>query len=253
MADARVDYRTTTRPSASRGRRPRPTSRRPSASWPANPPGQASPATRPPSGGSRRSTRPTRSSRTRASGASTTSSARTGRPTRGPARGGGAGRDPFGPGSPFAGFARARRRRRAAARARRRPVRVSIGRRGRRRRVLGLLPHDVRRRVRPAAGEPERFDGRPRANPSTSSSPGSGMAGAARAPGTADAARRRRTSRAAVEVTRRDHPRGGVPRHEPPRRGRGRRLEVTIPRGVATGSRVRLTGKGPGGRRPRTS
>ena len=54
----------------------RPTSRRPTGSWPGNGTRTSSRVTRPPSGGSRRSTRRTPSSRTRASAPSTTASAR---------------------------------------------------------------------------------------------------------------------------------------------------------------------------------
>jgi hypothetical protein len=49
----------------------------------------------------------------------------------------------------------------------------------------------------------------------------------------------------------RDHARGGLPRHDPPDRGRRQALEVTIPRGVTPAAAIRLTGKAPGGRRPR--
>ena len=47
---------------------------------------------------------------------------------------------------------------------------------------------------------------------------------------------------------RRAHPGGGLPRNDPAGRGRGQALEVKIPRGVDSGTRIRLSGKGPGGR-----
>ena len=107
----RWNTRTTTRPWAWTERPPRRRSRRPTAIWRVSCTRTRTPATRPPRPGSSRSTRPTRSFRTRRSAPSTTCSAPTGSRSRAPEGGGWAGReragfegDPFGPGGPFAGF-----------------------------------------------------------------------------------------------------------------------------------------------------
>jgi DnaJ-class molecular chaperone len=166
-------------------------------------------------------------------------------------------RDPFGPGSPFAGF-------------------NTTGFGGTR---AGGAPGGVRFEFRTtgggaggfsdffhmmfgdesaAAGEPERFGGGARAG-------GGGRAGGAGSgesidellarlgmagtiPGTdPGAASRQRVRPAPIEVTAElsleesYHGTSRIVELE------GRRLEVTIPRGASTGSRIRLTGKGPGG------
>jgi DnaJ-class molecular chaperone len=166
---------------------------------------------------------------------------------------GGGARDPFGPGSPFAGFGGFRA---GSARSSTGPGGVrfefrSTGDPG----AFSDFFHMMFGDESAAAGEPEVF--------STSSGESIddllqrlGMTGAAA--GRADGARSRinmggRTGAAAgtrrepIEVTAEltleesFHGTSRIVEIE------GRRLEVTIPRGVATGNKIRLTGKGPGG------
>ena len=175
----------------------------------------------------------------------------------GGARGSGAGGDPFGPGSPFAGF------------------RTSGGAAG----AGGAGPGGTRFEFRTsgdagsfsdffhmmfgdesaAAGEPQAF--------STSSGEsiddllqrlgmsGAGGAGAARGVRGSPSGEARRPGGAASQPQRREpisvtaeisleeafHGTSRIVEID------GRRLEITIPRGAATGSRIRLTGKGPDG------
>jgi curved DNA-binding protein len=165
-------------------------------------------------------------------------------------------RDPFGPGSPFAGFGGAR---------------AGGGSAG-----SGTGPGGVRFEFRTtggpggssfsdffhmmfgdesaAAGEPERFSGGTVRGGSGGGGSGEsieellarlGMAGGI--PGTEPAGTRQRVKPRAIDVTAElsleesFHGTSRVVEIE------GRRLEVTIPRGAATGSRIKLTGKGPGG------
>ena len=204
--------RTTTRSWACPGPRHRLRSRRRSASSPASTTRTRSPATPPPSASSRRSTRPTRSSAIRPSASSTTSSGRTGRRSAGPER------------------RRAARAARSAARrrVRRRRARAatsatSSGPRGDAgefsdffRMFFGERRHRRldRRRGRPPGAPADR-----RASASRTSSAGMGIDGDGRAARPAA----RRPTRAADAGPRgdgRDHPRGGVPRHDPAGRGR---------------------------------
>ena len=201
-----------------------------------------SPATRPPSSGSRTSTRPTRSCPT-PSKRKKYDRARQGLGglLRGPAATAAAAGDPFGPGGPFAGFGRARRgRRRGNVRYEFRTAggggdgfsdffRTFFGaRRGPRRR---------RARGRGAAAAARRA-----ARRSRTSSPGWACARRrdrrGRGPARLDRPTASAAGRADRRGDRRDRPRGGLPRHDPPAsRSTGRRLEVTIPRGADTGSR----------------
>jgi DnaJ-class molecular chaperone len=167
------------------------------------------------------------------------------------AAGGGAGaRDPFGPGSPFAGFG---------------GYRAAGGSAG-----GGTGPGGVRFEFRTAggpggagaagsfsdffhmmfgdegaaAGEPERFRGASGENVDELLAR-LGMAGTGAGAGTNAGTRARP---APVEVTAEIsleesfHGTSRIVELE------GRRLEVTLPRGAGTGSRIKLTGKGPGGR-----
>lgn len=177
------------------------------------------------------------------------------------AAGGGGGRDPFGPGSPFAGFG---------------GFRTAGGGSGN---GGGTGPGGVRfefRSARPgggggaafsdffhmmfddeagASGEPERFAGAggesidellSRLGMSGAGSPGPG-AGTNQGPG-ATRPRMRAAPTPPVEVTAEIaleesfHGTSRIVELD------GRRLEVSIPRGAGTGNRVKLTGKGPGGR-----
>jgi curved DNA-binding protein len=167
---------------------------------------------------------------------------------------GGGARDPFGPGSPFAGFGGSR---------------AGGGSAG------GTGPGGVRFEFRStggagggsfsdffhmmfgdesaSAGEPERFTTSPAGRGAGGASGESiedllarlGMAGGI--PGTEPPGARQRAKPRPIEVTAEMsleesfHGTSRVVEIE------GRRLEVTIPRGAATGSRVKLTGKGPGG------
>ena len=226
----------------------RPRSRRPSASSPARSTRTSSRATRPPSAGSRTSTRPTRSSRTPPSAAVRHARRRLGVATPGPAgpvaiRSGPAGRSP-------ASAGRAAGPDRPAA-----TSGTSSARPRRCRRLLRLLPDVLRRRggraqparmpTRAYAGARRRTAGPRRVRRSRTSS--------ARWASTAMAARtapRRATARPVARATRATRVRRGPRRdHVSKRRSTartrlvevdGKRLEVTIPRGVDTGSRIRL-------------
>ncbi len=172
---------------------------------------------------------------------------------------GGGVRDPFGPGSPFAGFG---------------GFRTASGSAG-----GGAGPGGVRFEFRTtgspgsggafsdffhmmfgdesaAAGEPERFAGRGSASGAGGNVGAGGesieallarlgMAGGI--PGTESAGARRPAKPQPIEVTAElsleesFHGTSRIVELE------GRRLEVTVPRGATTGSRIRLTGKGPGG------
>ena len=172
----------------------------------------------------------------------------------------GGGRDPFGPGSPFAGFGSAGF---GGARAGSGPGGVrfefrSAGGGGGFSDFFNMMFGDETA----AAGQPERFRGGTGGARMAGGSAGSagssesidellarlGMAGAGGA-GTAGAGSgvRQRATPAPVEVTAEMsleesfHGTSRIVELD------GRRLEVTIPRGAATGSRIRLTGKGPGG------
>ena len=173
------------------------------------------------------------------------------------AAGGGA-RDPFGPGSPFAGFGGFRAGGSGAAGGGTGPGGVRFEFRTTGGAGAGSFSdffHMMFGDEGAAAGEPERFTA------------GSGedidallqrlgMAGASGAPGGAGGGRGRvqggrngaGATSAHIEVTAEIsleesfHGTSRIVELE------GRRLEVTIPRGAGTGSRIRLTGKGPGGR-----
>ena len=209
---------------------------------PGAPSGRASPATPPPSGASRRSTRPTRSWAIPRSASSTTSSARTGRRS---ARAGAGGRG---------------RRRRSVRRLRwRRPVRArpatsatSSGRAGDAGDFSRLLPDVLRRPTdaRPASGTARGRGARPR-RPVVRGHPGrmgldDGVTHGGSRPG-AGASRPLAgptpTAEAIAEITLDEAFHGTTRLVEVD----GKRLEVTIPRGADTGTRIRLTGKGPGG------
>lgn len=165
--------------------------------------------------------------------------------------GAGAARDPFGPGSPFAGF-------RTSGGSRTGPggVRFEFHSTGGGAGSFSDFFHMMFGDESASAGEPERF---------TSGSDESidqllsrlGMAGAgAGAAGARGGTTRSRVnggpgasaSRAPIEVVAEItleesyHGTSRIVEIE------GRRLEVTIPRGAGTGSRIKLTGKGPGGR-----
>jgi curved DNA-binding protein len=175
---------------------------------------------------------------------------------------GSGGRDPFGPGSPFAGFntagfggTRAGGGRGGAPGGVRFEFRSTGGGSGGFSDFFNMMFGEDPA----AAGEPERFGG-------TRGSRGAGTAGASAGsgesidellqrlgmagtiPGTdTGAASRQRARPAPIEVTAElsleesYHGTSRIVELD------GRRLEVTIPRGASTGSRIRLTGKGPGG------
>lgn len=163
--------------------------------------------------------------------------------SRAGAAAGGAARDPFGPGSPFAGFGASRAGRTAGTG----PggVRFEFRSSGAGPGAFSDFFHMMFGDESAAAGEPERF---------TAASGESvdellarlGMSGATAGAGAADP--RGRARPAPIEVTAEMsleesfHGTSRIVELE------GRRLEVTIPRGAATGSRIKLTGKGPGGR-----
>jgi DnaJ-class molecular chaperone len=172
--------------------------------------------------------------------------------------GAGAGtRDPFGPGSPFAGFNTAGF---GGTRAGAGPAGTAGGIRFEFRSTGGGAGgfsdffHMMFGDESAAAGEPERFGGASRGAGANGGSGESidellarlGMAGTI--PGTdPGAASRQRARPAPIEVTAElsleesYHGTSRIVELD------GRRLEVTIPRGATTGSRIRLTGKGPGG------
>ena len=172
--------------------------------------------------------------------------ARTGRRI---SRAGGAGRGPPAAGSPFAGFGSA-----AGGN-----VRYEFRTERRRRRVLRLLP-DVLRRGRRGQRDP-RDAGRGRARPAARRSRTSWPGWASTASGGAS-----RRDRPATPVGESARPsRAATRRHEATAEITleeafhgttrlvevdGKRLEVTIPPGADTGTRIKLTGQGTGRRRP---
>ena len=169
----------------------------------------------------------------------------------GAAAGGAGGGDPFGPGGPFAGFGGSAAAAAGGAGRRRRPVRV---------------PHDRRRRARfsdffhmmfgdeaAAAGEPERsFARRRRVDRRAPVAARHGRRGAAperrRARHAAARPAARRARPQPIEVTAELSLEEVVPRHQPDRRDRRPAPRGDHPARRRTGSRIRLTGKGPGGR-----
>ena len=237
--------RTTTRSSACRGPRHRLTSRRPSASSPASTIPTPSPATRTRSGASRTPTRPTRSSPTPTSASATTRSAPTGPRTAG------GGRAAIRSVRAARSRAFAGRRRVGPAGRRRRPLRVPHDRR--RRRVQRLLPGLLRRRGRPARRRPGPVaaGARPAARRSRTSSAGMGIDGAATSAATGARAapgRRAGPPEADGRGRRRDHARGGLSTARPGwSTSRASASRSRSRRGADTGTRVRLTGKAPGG------
>ena len=185
------------------------------------------------------------------SASSTTSSARTGRPSSRRARpaGGGAGADPFGPGGPFAGFGGTGRVRAG----RQRPLRVPHAAATRVLATSSGCSSRAPRPARPAATATSRPSAWPAAPAAAGPSfedilSGMGLGGNGAAAGTPSAA---------TSADRASRHRAAAPRPPPrsrsrrrstgpaARRGRRPRLEVKIPRGVDTGSRVRLSGNGP--------
>ena len=231
--------RTTTRSSVSRGPRRRLRSRRPSASSPGSITPMPSPGTPPPNASSRRSTRPTRSWRPgqaqavrrarRELGLRSAGRVRPGACRRGPvpfAGFGGAGggnvryefRTTGGDTGDFSDFFRVFFGEDAAAR----PAGPPAGRGRRADRRAGVRGHPRRDgHRRPTAGT----GGGPRARPPSAPA---GPRGTAEI--TLDEAYQGTTR--LVEVD-------------------GKRLEITIPPGADTGTRIKLTGKAPGRRRPR--
>jgi DnaJ-class molecular chaperone len=172
---------------------------------------------------------------------------------------GSGGRDPFGPGSPFAGFNAAGfggSRTGGAPGGVRFEFRSTGGGAG----GFSDFFHMMFGDESAAAGEPERFTAGGRAPRSAGAAGAAGGSGesidellarlgmAGTIPGTdAGAASRQRPRPAPIEVTAElsleesYHGTSRIVELD------GRRLEVTIPRGASTGSRIRLTGKGPGG------
>ena len=163
-------------------------------------------------------------------------------------------RDPFGPGSPFAGFGGFSTAGRSGGGTGPGGVRFEFRTTGGGAGAGGFSDffHMMFGDESAAAGEPERF------NPARGSGAGGsgesidellarlGMAGTI--PGTdLGGSTRQRARPAPIEVTAElsleesFHGTSRIVELE------GRRLEVTIPRGAATGSRIKLTGKGPGG------
>jgi DnaJ-class molecular chaperone len=155
----------------------------------------------------------------------------------GAAAGGGGGQDPFGPGSPFAGFGGFR----AASGSGAGGVRYEFRTTGDPAAFSDFF-HMMFGDEAAAAGEPQRF----------SSSSGEsidellgrmGLAGAAGAPA-GNVRARNEPIEVTAELTLEESFHGTTRIVDIS----GRRLEVTIPRGAGTGSRIRLTGKGPDGR-----
>ena len=155
----------------------------------------------------------------------------------GAAAGGAGGQDPFGPGSPFAGFGGFRTAGSSTGPGGVRYEFRTTGDPG----AFSDFFHMMFGDESAAAGEPQRF----------SSSSGEsidellgrmGMAGAARPAGTVRA--RPEPIEVTAELTLEESFHGTSRIVEIG----GRRLEVTIPRGAGTGNRIRLTGKGPDGR-----
>jgi curved DNA-binding protein len=166
---------------------------------------------------------------------------------------GGAG-NPFGPGSPFAGFGNFRPG--ATGRSGSEPggVRFEFRSAGGGAGGFSDFFHMMFGDESAASGEPERFTGGARGPAGGGGTSGEsieqllarlGMAGGI--PGTEPAGSRQRAKPQPIEVTAElsleesFHGTSRIVELE------GRRLEVSIPRGVTTGSRIRLTGKGPGG------
>ena len=184
------------------------------------------------------------------------------------AGGGSSGADPFGPGGPVRGLRRVRlggrgRWRRPGRAVRWHPLRVPHDER-RRRRVLRLLPHvllrrrgrgrrgdrpaRLRRRIAPLAGGAAR-DRRSRTSSARWAWTGRPPVGQARdrqarvaGPEPPAGGRPRSRRRPSLTLEEAYHGTKRVVEIE------GKRYEVQIPRGVDTGSRVRLSGKGPEGR-----
>ena len=171
---------------------------------------------------------------------------------------GSGGRDPFGPGSPFAGFNAAGF---GGTRAGGAPggVRFEFRSTGGGAGGFSDFFHMMFGDEGAASGEPERFTGA-RGGSAGSAGGGSsesidellarlGMAGTipGTGAGSAGAGPRQRVHQPPIEVTAElsleesFHGTSRIVELD------GRRLEVTIPRGATTGSRIRLTGKGPGG------
>jgi len=170
---------------------------------------------------------------------------------------GSGGRDPFGPGSPFAGFNAAGFGGTHAGGAGGAPggVRFEFRSAGGGAGGFSDFFHMMFGDESAASGEPERFSTGSRGR-GAGAAGGSGesidellarlgMAGTI--PGTEPGGGRQRVAPAPIEVTAEIsleesfHGTSRIVELD------GRRLEVTIPRGATTGSRIRLTGKGPGG------
>jgi curved DNA-binding protein len=174
---------------------------------------------------------------------------------------GGGTRDPFGPGSPFAGWSGARTGGAAGGGTRPGGVRFEFrsagGAGGAGGPAFSDFFHMMFGDESAAAGEPERFAGASgesvdellarlgMARPGGGSTAGAGGAGSrsrvhaggAAGPGTPPV-----EVTAEISLEESFHGTSRIVELD------GRRLEVTIPRGAGTGSRIRLTGKGPGGR-----
>ena len=169
--------------------------------------------------------------------------------------GGGAG-DPFGPGGPFAGFNMSGAARGAGGGGIRYEFRTTGGGAG----SFSDFFHMMFGDESAAAGEPERFGAgsgesidellsRLGVAGTGAGAPGRarGGAGAGGAGGAGGAAGGAAPRRQPIEVTAEISLEESF--HGTSRIGEidGKRLEITIPRGAATGSRIRLTGKAPGG------
>jgi curved DNA-binding protein len=170
---------------------------------------------------------------------------------------GGASGDPFGPGSPFAGFGFGGGAGRSGGRASGGPGGVryefrTTGDAG----AFSDFFHMMFGDESAAAGEPETFSANGESMDDLLSRLGMAGAGGSRSGsrsrvssnGSAAGAAQARAKPQPIEVTAElslEESFHGTTRIVDVE---GKRLEITIPRGVATGSRIRLTGKGPGGR-----
>lgn len=173
----------------------------------------------------------------------------------GAAGGGGGARDPFGPGSPFAGFGGYRTGGAGGGTA---PGGIRFEFRSSGDGSFSDFFHMMFGDESAAAGEPERFtstggesidDLLQRLGASGAGATGArGASGGAGRPGGATRTATARARPEPIEVTAElslEESFHGTSRIV---EIGGRRLEVTIPRGVATGNKIRLTGKGPDGR-----
>jgi DnaJ-class molecular chaperone len=172
---------------------------------------------------------------------------------------GGAGRDPFGPGSPFAGWSGARAGGGTGPGGVRFEFRSTGGPGGAGGAAFSDFFHMMFGDESAAAGEPERFSGSSGesvdellarlgmaraggAGAGTSGGTRSRTTGGGRVGGGSGAPAQPIEVTAEISLEESFHGTSRIVELD------GRRLEVTIPRGAGTGSRIRLTGKGPGGR-----